>query len=232
MIPDVEWLAFLPAAVLLAATPGANQLLVLRNGVRHGPRPAIHASLGRFAAFALMVLAVAAGLGAVLATSERVFTLVKWCGVAYLSWLGCRSLFTAVRGTRFTAVRGTRPTAVRGAHRSGTELTATPGKPGGMGSWKLARQEFVVAASNPKALLLFTVFLPQFLTDGAPHVAPPLLALGVAYIAVEFCCACGYAAIGARLKRLGLTRRAQRLLDAGTGLAMLALAGRLGAQKR
>lgn len=216
MIPDIEWLAFFPAAVLLAATPGANQLLILRNGLRHGPRPAIHASLGRFAAFALMVLAVAVGLGAVLATSELVFTLVKWCGVGYLAWLGLRALLAAVRGA--------------GPHDEGPH-DEDPG-PRRTGSWKLARQEFVVAASNPKALLLFAVLLPQFLAEGARHVALPLVALGAAYIAVEFCCACGYAAVGGRLKALGLTRRAHRLLDALTGAVMLGLAGWLSTEER
>ncbi|MGW7594906.1 LysE family translocator, partial [Streptomyces rubiginosohelvolus] len=97
MVSDIEWAAFFPSAILLAATPGANQLLILRNGLRHGPRPAISASTGRFAAFALMVVAVAAGLGAVLTASEVAFNAIKWCGVVYLLWLGGRTMLTAVR---------------------------------------------------------------------------------------------------------------------------------------
>lgn len=99
MVTDVEWAAFFPAAVLLAATPGANQLLALRNGLRHGPRAAVGASLGRFGAFALMVAAVAAGLGALLTASEVAFSVVKWGGVAYLAWLGVRTVATAGRGS-------------------------------------------------------------------------------------------------------------------------------------
>ena len=71
-------------------------------------------------------------------------------------------------------------------------------------SWRLARQEFLVAASNPKALILFTVFLPQFLGRDADSMAAPLLLLGTAYIAVEFFCACGYAALGSRLRGMGI----------------------------
>ncbi|GAA2931391.1 MULTISPECIES: hypothetical protein [Streptomyces] len=48
MITDVEWATFVPSALLLAATPGANQLLALRNGLRHGMTRAVGASLGRF----------------------------------------------------------------------------------------------------------------------------------------------------------------------------------------
>ncbi|WP_241684241.1 LysE family translocator [Actinomadura sp. J1-007] len=146
MIGMVHWAAFVPAAVLVAAAPGANQLLALRNGFRYGPGAAIGASAGRFAAFALMVVAVAAGLGALLAASAVVFAVLKWCGVAYLGWLGLRTIRTAGRGPEDG-----------GAAADGAS------------AWRLARQEFVVAAANPKALILFTVFLPQFVA--APGTA-------------------------------------------------------------
>ncbi|KAA6213127.1 LysE family translocator [Streptomyces albofaciens JCM 4342] len=219
MVTDVEWAAFFPAAVLLAATPGANQLLALRNGLRHGPRAAVGASLGRFGAFALMAAAVAAGLGALLTASEAAFTVVKWSGVAYLAWLGVRTVATAGG-----------PADAKG-RRSRSGGAAPDGRPA-LSTRRLARQEFVVAAANPKALILFTVFLPQFLSRDAAHVVLPLCALGAAYIAVEFCCACGYAALGGRLKALGATRRVRRRLDAATGAAMLGLAGWLATEER
>ncbi|OON75355.1 LysE family translocator [Streptomyces tsukubensis] len=206
----VEWAAFLPAALVVAATPGANQLLSLRNGVRHGWAAAVTASAGRFAAFALMVVAVAAGLGSVLVASETAFETIKWCGVAYLVWLGARSLLSAGRALPL-------PEETRGAGASGL---------------RLARQEFTVAASNPKALILFTVFLPRFVTPGAGGAVLPLLALGGAYIGVESVCACGYAFVGGRLRRLGITRRLRRVLDAVTGGAMLGLAGFLAVEER
>lgn len=223
MVSGIEWQAFFPAALLLAATPGANQLLTLRNGIRHGLRPAVSASAGRFTAFALMVTAVAAGLGAVLAASEVAFNIIKWCGVAYLAWLGGRTVITSLRreGSALQGGEGTSPGVSGPQHGCGTT-----------NSWKLARQEFIVAASNPKALILFTVFLPQFLSKDTGHIAVPLLLLGAAYIGVEFCCACGYAAVGGRLKSLGISRYTRRVLDALTGLAMLGLAGWLATEKR
>ncbi|MEW2397276.1 LysE family translocator [Streptomyces sp. NPDC046862] len=219
MISDVEWTTFFPAALLLAATPGANQLLSLRNGLWYGWVSAVSASLGRFIAFALMVGAVAAGLGTVLAASELAFNVIKWCGVVYLVWLGLRTVFMAVR----------RQPEQRAAGRPAGDGDGR--QHDGPSAWHLARQEFVVAASNPKALILFTVFLPQFLTRDAGGAAIPLLALGAAYIGVEFCCAFGYAALGSRLKSMGITRRARRLLDALTGLAMLGLAGWLATEQ-
>ncbi|MFG2373086.1 LysE family translocator [Streptomyces sp. NPDC048504] len=216
MISDVEWTTFFPAALLIAASPGANQLLALRNGLRYGWGSAISASLGRFTAFALMVGGVAAGLGAVLAASELAFNVIKWCGVVYLAWLGLRTALTAVRHGGGRPDRGTAGLSTEDGDRRRHD---------GPSAWRRARQEFVVAASNPKALILFTVFLPQFLTRGADGAATPLLALGAAYIGVEFCCAFGYAALGSRLKNMGISRRARRLLDVVTGVAMLGLAG-------
>ncbi|WP_413812420.1 LysE family translocator [Streptomyces sp. OE57] len=224
MVSHIEWAAFFPSAILLAATPGANQLLILRNGLRHGPRPAISASIGRFAAFALMVVAVAAGLGAVLTASEVAFNAVKWCGVAYLLWLGGRTMLTAVRTD---TARGRKAPGTR--HAPAEVIREDRGE---LAWWRLARQEFIVAAANPKAVVLFAVFLPQFLADGAGDVAVPLLVLGAAYIGVEFCCACGYAALGGRLRAMGLTQRIRRLLDALTGVAMLGLAGWLAVENR
>lgn len=184
MITDVEWATFVPSALLLATTPGANQLLTLRNGLRHGMTRAVSACLGRFSAFALMVIAVAAGIGAVLATSAVAFNVIKWCGVASLLWLGARTVLAAVRGQ---GAAEDRKTADEGDGEKAR---------GGLSSWRLGRQEFLVAATNPKALILFTVFLPQFLPPGAKDAAVLLLVLGAAYIGIEFGCAFAYAALG------------------------------------
>ncbi|MFH8349678.1 LysE family translocator [Streptomyces sp. NPDC018045] len=224
MFSDVSWAAFFPSAVLLAATPGANQLLALRNGVRHGLRPALGASLGRFTAFLLMVIAVAAGLGAVLTRSAVVFNVIKWCGVAYLLWLGLQTLRTALRAKndRRAEPGDEEPESPAREQHTGRNVPA----------WRLARQEFLVAVTNPKALILFAVFLPQFLSRDAHRVTVPLLALGLAYIAVEFFCAWGYAALGGRLKKAGTGRATRRRLDMATAVTMWGLAGWLAMENR
>ncbi|MFE6401025.1 LysE family translocator [Streptomyces alboflavus] len=114
-------------------------------------------------------VAVAAGLGAVLAASEPAFAIIKWCGVVYLVWLGARSILTGVRRRTEEEVASAERT------RSGSRSAERSVR-------RLARQECVVAVTNPKVLILFTVFLPQFLVRGAEGVAVPLLALGAAYI--------------------------------------------------
>src|SRR3954452_12874585 len=157
---------FLPPAALVAASPGANNLLAMTNGMRSGLAPGVAVLAGRLAAFSLMILLVAAGLGALLAASEAAFTAIKWAGVAYLIWL-CVRLW-----------------------RSGDLPAAADA--GSAPSRGLATREFWVGLTNPKAMLLFTAFLPQF-ADPARALTGQLITLGAIYLAVEFAAASGYA---------------------------------------
>ena len=77
-----QWLLFLPAATLVAASPGARNFLALNNGLRRGLRPADTALFGRLLAFAIIILIVILGAGALLATSATAFAVLKWLGVA------------------------------------------------------------------------------------------------------------------------------------------------------
>ncbi len=90
MITLTQLALFLPAAFLVAMTPGANNLLAFTNGSRAGLVPAAKALTGRMAAFAVMIVLVALGLDVLLRTSELAFQILKWIGVAYLIYLGIR----------------------------------------------------------------------------------------------------------------------------------------------
>ncbi|WP_119166183.1 LysE family translocator [Algihabitans albus] len=209
-----QLLLFLPAAALVAASPGANNLLSLVNGARAGLRATVFSLLGRLTAFAILIAAVAMGLGAVLAASELAFVIVKWLGVAYLTYLGLK-LWTS----RQLDLGETEVEASQGGIR-------TPGR-----TWNLARKEFLVAMTNPKAILLFTAFLPQFVVPEAP-ASTQLLWLGALYIPVEFCAACLYATAGSSVRRLRLTAARLRLLNRVAGGMMLAAAALLASSRR
>lgn len=200
------WSLFLPAALLVAASPGAGNFLALSNGLRSGLVPAITALAGRLAAFTLLVALTVAGLGVVLAASETAFSLLKWGGVAYLAWLGVRLWREPELGLDRSEIPRGSPS-------------------------RLARREFWVALSNPKAILLFTAFLPQFVDPGAP-VEAQLARLGAAYIAIEFVAASGYALMGSRLRRLTLGACGARLVNRASGGMMLLVAGLLATAKR
>ncbi|MEO9341004.1 LysE family translocator [Mesorhizobium sp. SB112] len=134
-------LLVLPAAVLVATSPGANNLLAFANGSRQGFLPSTIALFGRCIAFGIMIAMVIVGLGALLEASELAFQIVKWVGVVYLAYLGITMIVARDHGS----VGGTR---------------------GAQGAYALARREFLVAMTNPKAVLLFTAFVPQFITRG------------------------------------------------------------------
>lgn len=157
------WLIYCAAAIGLSLTPGPNGLLSLTHGARFGFRPTVATVAGGVLGFALVIAASLAGMGALLAASERAFTLTKWLGAAYLVYLGVKLWFAPA-------------------------LVMRPGAPGegGRAARPLAMfgEGFLVAVSNPKALLFFAAFLPQFMTPGVPYLVQ-LAVLGGTFVVVE-----------------------------------------------
>ena len=200
MFDILHLLLYIPTAAFVAAAPGANNLLCLTHGMQVGLVPTAISLLGRCAAFAVMIVLVALGLGALLETSETAFTVVKWVGVGYLAYVGLR--FCLSRETRGTA--------------SGPGLSAVA----------MMRREFLVAITNPKAMLIFTAFLPQFVV-GHGNYAAQLMVLGAIYLVMEFLTACLYAASGAGLRKLDLTGSNAVMLNRISGGMMLGAAALL-----
>ncbi|MFI9814770.1 LysE family translocator [Saccharothrix variisporea] len=194
------WLVvFFGAAVLVALTPGANNLLGMHHAVHHGLAKAATALVGRLFAFSLMIIAVVAGLGPLLAASTTALTVIKWLGVAYLVYLAARIFFTPSQ--------------------------AAPHDEKALGKSSPVRKEFLVAISNPKALLIFTAFVPQFVDPSRGPVQAQLAVLGVVYLAAEVLAGTGYVTIGAIIRKADLSARARRRLDQGTGTLLLGMAG-------
>ncbi|MCF3936468.1 LysE family translocator [Acuticoccus sp. M5D2P5] len=196
---------FIPAAALVAAGPGANNLLSLGNGARAGFLLTLVGVLGRMVAFAILITLAAAGLGALLTASEIAFGIVKWVGVAYLAYLGIRTF----RSTTLS---------VDGSSEAPRGLA-------------LARKEFLVAMTNPKAMLLFTAFIPQFVNTSGP-AAPQLILLGALYIVIEFVMASGYALMGATLRAFTMTPPRVRTINRLTGGMLIGAAGLLATSHR
>lgn len=205
----INWIGFIPATVLVSMIPGANQLLGLRNAVRYGMAQAMIALLGRLVAFVVFIGLVVVGLGAVLTASVVAFTVIKWAGVVYLVWIGLATL-----------------------RRSARESVTAP-EPPAVPTRRLVGQEFLVAITNPKAMLLFAALLPQFTSAGQESLALQLAILGATYLVIEVVVALGYATIGARLRsgsRSGsgtVPGKVRRRIDQLTGACFLGLAGYL-----
>ncbi|QXI26686.1 LysE family translocator [Pseudomonas vanderleydeniana] len=187
-------LLFIPACFALNMAPGPNNLLSVSNSTRYGFRTSCLAGLGRLLAFAGMIALAAAGLAVVLQTSELLFHAIKILGAAYLIYLAVQ-LWRANPETA-TQAEGTR-----------ASLPA------------LARQEFLVAAGNPKAILIFTAFLPQFV-DPAQGVSAQFAVLGAMFLVLEWIAISAYAYMGLHMRRWFAEPRGKRLFNRGCAVLL------------
>lgn len=187
------WWLFVMMSFVVSGTPGPNMLLVMSSSARHGVRPALAAMAGCMTALMIMMGISAAGLGALLQASPAVFDVLRWIGAAYLVYLG-------VKSWRAPAV-----VAADGA-------PATPPEHGAA----LFRRGFLVAASNPKAILFAAAFLPQFITLSAPRL-PQFAILLLTFALIEGAWYMAYAAGGQRIAVYLRRARVLRLFNRVTG---------------
>ena len=197
-------LTFSLVASLAICTPGPTVLLALSNGSRYGVRRAVPGMVGAVTSDAVLVTAVALGLGALLAASEFWFSVVKWVGAAYLAWLGLRMLLTKGSIDLPTGDQADPTTAPRSASA-------------------VFMKSFLVAVTNPKGYLFCSALLPQFIDAAAPQL-PQYFVIGLLFAAIDFTVMFGYAMMGAHAVRL-LRRRAMLILDRVCGGVLLLLAG-------
>lgn len=193
------WLAFVLASAILLVIPGPTILTVISYSISHGPRanaPLVAAvALGDSTALALSLL----GLGALLATSAFWFTVVKWVGGLYLLYLGLRLL---AAGGALPALHAAAPPASRA---------------------RLFANTYLVTALNPKGIVFFVAFLPQFISPAA-DVARQLWILAITFVALATLNAALYALFAASARRLLAAPRAQRGFNIAGG-TLLSAAG-------
>jgi threonine/homoserine/homoserine lactone efflux protein len=197
------YLLFLPACFALNMAFGPNNVLSLSNGARDGVRYSVLASLGRLLAFAVMIAISGLGLGALLLASASLFTALKIAGAVYLVWIGIKLLRSRSASSSTLAV----PSPANGLDQTSGKLR------------RLAKQEFLVAAGNPKAILIFTAFFPQFVDRSA--YAASFVILGATFLVLELVAICIYAALGARLGTLANGAKAFRWLNRISGTLMI-----------
>jgi threonine/homoserine/homoserine lactone efflux protein len=198
-VPIELWLAFVGASAILLVLPGPTILTVISYSVAHGRRanvPLVAAvALGDSTALAMSLI----GLGALLATSAFWFTVVKWVGGLYLLYLGIKLL------------------------RAGA-ASALPAAPDLAGSrWKLFANTYLVTALNPKGIVFFVAFLPQFISPQA-SVEAQLWVLAITFVAMAVLNATLYAVFAASARRLLSSAAAQRRFNIAGG-SLLSVAG-------
>jgi threonine/homoserine/homoserine lactone efflux protein len=136
------YLIYLLAATGLSLSPGPNGLLALTHGALHGRRKALYTIFGGALGFVTIIALSMFGIGALLKTSLAWLTVMKWVGGAYLVWLGVQVWRSPPIGIDTDEQIDERP------------------------SWSLFRQGALSALTNPKGILFFAAFLPQFIEPG------------------------------------------------------------------
>ena len=154
------WLIYLAAAIGLSLSPGPNGLLALTHGALHGRRKTLFTIAGGAVGFIVLIGLSMFGIGALLQTSLVWLTVLKWLGGAYLVWLGIQ---------------------VWRAPALGVELMALSSERGG---WSLFRQGALSAMTNPKGILFFAAFLPQFI-DPARSLVMQFLIMAGTFAGIE-----------------------------------------------
>ncbi|MCC8427662.1 LysE family translocator [Reyranella aquatilis] len=200
------WAAFAAASSVLLVIPGPTVLLVVSYALGQGWRTAlpmaIGVALGDFTAMTLSML----GLGALLAASATLFTVLKWAGAAYLVYLGVK-LWRA-GGTLDAAPRTDRVSAAR-----------------------MLGHAWLVTALNPKSITFFVAFLPAFLDPKADFLTQ-MLVFETTFLVLAFANAFGYALVASRARRLASNPRAIGVVNkvgggllVGAGIATVSFAG-------
>jgi threonine/homoserine/homoserine lactone efflux protein len=199
-MPLDTWLAFVAASAILLVIPGPTILTVISYSLAHGRRanvPLVAAvALGDSTALVLSLV----GLGALLAASAMLFTIVKWAGGLYLIYLGVRMLRTGAARPALEA-EASAPTTRR----------------------RLFFNTWLVTALNPKGIIFFIAFLPQFLRTEA-SVTTQLWILAVTFVVMATVNASLYAVFAAGARRLLSTPRALRRFNLAGG-TLLTCAG-------
>ncbi len=200
------WLAFAAASSVLLVIPGPTVLLVVSYALGQGWRTAlpmaIGVALGDFTAMTLSML----GLGALLATSATLFTVLKWVGAAYLVYLGIK------------------------LWRAGGTLDAAP-RTDTVSAAKMLGHAWLVTALNPKSITFFVAFLPAFLDPKADFLTQ-MLVFETTFLVLAFANAFGYALVASRARRLASDPRAIGIVNkvgggllVGAGAATVSFAG-------
>jgi threonine/homoserine/homoserine lactone efflux protein len=188
------YLAFVVACIALALLPGPVVTLVIANGLRYGTRAALTNILGVQAGLAIVIGIVGIGLTSMMATMGYWFDWVRFAGAAYLVWLGVRLIRFPVEG-----------------------VNAEQPPPPPRGGFFL--QGFLVLLSNPKVLVFFGAFIPQFMDMSRDHFSQVVL-LGATFMVTGAITDSIYALLAGRARRFFSARRT-RLLSRVSGGFMI-----------
>jgi len=154
------WLIYAAAAAGLSLTPGPNGLLALTHGALHGVRKTLFTIAGGALGFTSVIAVSLFGIGALLAATSELLVVLKWVGGAYLVWLGI----------------GVWRSPAMGATQGPDQRVIT--------RVNVFRQGLLASITNPKGILFFVAFLPQFLSEDIPLLTQ-FLVMAITFVGIE-----------------------------------------------
>ncbi|MFT4156551.1 MAG: LysE family transporter [Microbacterium sp.] len=206
-MPSALWGTLLVACIVISLTPGAGAINTMSNSLSQGWRRSFWGILGQQLALIVHVVIVAAGVGLVVSRSEVLFNVIRYAGAAYLVYLGFRLILAA------PTVTTDQDEPSSGAVRESR--------------WSMIRRGLWVNLLNPKAIVFFLAFIPQFVRLDQPQL-PQYLAIITTTIIVDVVVMWGFFAAAARpFRRLTQSVKGQRTLNTIFGCLFVVVAGLL-----
>ncbi len=200
------WFSLLTASVVISFTPGAGAINTMSNALNQGWKRSIWGIVGQQIALIVHVAIVAAGVGLLVSRSDVLFNAIRYAGAAYLVFLGIRLILAKPAEIEDDSVA---PVDSRESH------------------WSMIRRGFWVNLLNPKAIVFFLAFIPQFIRLDEPPL-PQYLTLVATVIIVDVIVMWGFFAAAARpFRRLTRSVRGQRILNTVFGVLFIAVAALL-----
>ncbi len=167
------WLTYLLTTSILSLSPGSGAINTMSTGISHGYRGAVASIAGLQLGLSIHIVLVGVGLGALVSQSLLAFEILKWCGAAYLIWLGICQWRSA------------------GAIDMNALASSMPRR-------RLFKRAVLVNLTNPKSIVFLAALFPQFIVPHQPQLAQYLV-LGVTTVVVDIIVMIGYATLAKRI---------------------------------
>ncbi|WP_442113367.1 LysE family translocator [Pseudomonas sp. NUPR-001] len=207
------WL-FILSVFLLSITPGPDMAYVVGQSVANGRRAGVISAAGVALGSCTHAVASVVGLTALIAASPLMFSVVKYAGALYLMYLGLKMILGTFSKT--SAATPDQPKIKNNAHLK-----------------DLLSKGFITTLTNPKVLLFFVSFFPQFVTPNGAHQTESFLILGLTYALVAFLTDSMFALLaGSAAGKVSQNRSLQNLMDRVVGSTFIALGVRLALSRR
>ncbi len=202
MLPD-NFLLFIGTTTLVSLAPGPNVMFIMSQAALRGHRAGMMAGLGIQVANVIYFVLTVLGLGVLLSTSELAFFILKWAGAGYLALIGTLALIRSFR--QHPVVDPSQPTPVIAIHRGAFF------------------DGLMIGFGNPKTIIWFLTFLPQFI-NAESNLPSQMLALGIVGTLIDLAIQWMYTHIGGSMSRFLGKPHIRNWFERGVGIIFIALA--------